>query len=196
MSAQRGKDSQIVQIAPELQCYEDVAVDLVVSVINKVLEKLGKRQSLSQIAYSRKILGKQAVISLTGLKTPLAITSEQVIKDAIEKVWKLTDTFLYHLKYLESFTHESSKYYYYEAIFSQPTVSYPVPQVTASVFFRVEDKLIDHPALKKIPRMTFRMEGHFAAYDVRYVKLIPDWILAVMMMKLRLFKRVERIKRF
>ncbi|KAJ2948702.1 hypothetical protein O0L34_g7957 [Tuta absoluta] len=185
-----------VLMAPELRSYEDMAVDLVVSLINKVQEKLGRRQSLAQIANSRNIIGKHAFISLTGLKTPLAITSEHLIKEAIEKVWKLADTFLYHVKYLERSTDECARYYYYEVIFSQPTIKYPVPHVTASVFFRVEDKLIDHPELKTVPAMVFRMEGHYAEHDVRYVKLIPEWILEVMMTKLRVFKRVEKIRLF
>ncbi|KAI5640164.1 28 kDa a-kinase anchor domain-containing protein [Phthorimaea operculella] len=190
-----GQRQSLADIA-KLRSYEETGIDLVVSVINKAQEKLGDRKSLFQIANSRNIFGRQAIISLTGLKTPLAITSEHLIKEAIEKVWKLTETFLYHLKYLDGSTDESSRYYYYEAIFSQPTITYPVSQVTASVFFRVEDKLIDHPESKKVPAMVFRIEGHYAQHDVRYVKLIPEWILEVMMMKLRVFKRVERIRLF
>lgn len=38
-----------------------------------------------------------------------------------------------------------------QAVFSQPTASYPIPQATATVFFRVEDKHVEPPEIKGVP---------------------------------------------
>ncbi|CAK1584207.1 unnamed protein product [Parnassius mnemosyne] len=137
---------------PEIKSYEDQAIDAVVSVINRAKEKLGVRQTLRQLAKSRDVYASAAKVPLTGLRPPLAITSEQLIVDTIEKKWRLTDTFRYSLKYKGSTKDECSRYFYFEAIFSQPTASYPIPQTTASVFFRVEDKLIEPPATRGVPK--------------------------------------------
>ncbi|CAG5015089.1 unnamed protein product [Parnassius apollo] len=137
---------------PEITSYEDQAIDAVVSVINRAKEKLGVRQTLKQLATSRDIYGSAAKVPLTGLKIPLAITSEQLIADTIEKKWRLTDIFKYSLKYKGTTKDECSQYFYFEAIFSQPTASYPIPQATASVFFRVEDKLIEPPETRGVPK--------------------------------------------
>ncbi|XP_049876704.1 uncharacterized protein LOC126374236 [Pectinophora gossypiella] len=181
---------------PEIKPSQDIAVDLVVSVINKAQEKLGIRQNLFQIAKSRNILTNAVILSMSGLRPPLAMTSERLIKDAIEKTWRLTDALSYHVVYLGGSQDECSQYYYHEVIFSQPTVAYPIPQATVSVYFRLEDKHVEPLDKKEFPTMIFRIEGHNAEHDVRYVRLSLDWILAALQMKIKFFQRVEKIRMF
>ncbi|XP_026763517.2 uncharacterized protein LOC113522004 [Galleria mellonella] len=181
---------------PEIKSYEDQAIDTVVSVINRAKEKLGIRQTLRQLAQSRDILASQAKLPLYSLRSPLAVTAQKLLADAIEKKWRLTDTLMYTLKYVDDSKDESSHFYYFEAVFSQPTASYPIPQATASVFFRVEEKHIEPVELKGVPMMTFRIEGQRSDHDVRYVALTADWILAVIQMKIKLFRRIEGFRLF
>ncbi|CAH0724197.1 unnamed protein product, partial [Brenthis ino] len=197
----------------EIKSYEEQAVDTIVSVLNRAKETLGERQTLKQLANatkhklnntlasiwfvpSRDVLTPPVKVPLTALENPLVISSEHLIRNSIEKKWRLTDTFMYYLKYMDSSKDECSRYYYFEAVFSQPTAAYPIPQATASVFFRVEDKLIEPPEVRGVPMMTFRVEGHRWDHDVRYVLLIPDWILAVIQMKIKLFRRIEELRLF
>ncbi|KAM3960380.1 uncharacterized protein ACR2FA_005679 [Aphomia sociella] len=181
---------------PEIKPYEDQAIDTIVSVINRAKEKLGNRQTLRQLAQSRDVLASHAKVSLHSLGSPLAIASQKFIANTIEKKWRLKNTFMYFLKYIGDSKDESSHFFYFEAVFSQPTASYPIPQATASVFFRVEDKHIEPVELKGVPMMTFRIEGHRTDHDVRYVTLTANWILAVIKMKIKLFRRIESIKLF
>ncbi|CAH0590522.1 unnamed protein product [Chrysodeixis includens] len=44
--------------------------------------------------------------------------------------------------------------------------------------------------------MWFRIEGQHVDHDVRFVALTADWILAVIKMKIKLFKRIEEIRLF
>ncbi|XP_068620725.1 uncharacterized protein [Battus philenor] len=176
---------------PELYSYEERAIDTVVSVINRAREMLGDRQTLKQLANSRDFYGAPTKVNLSSLESPLAITSKDIIADTIEKKWNLTELFKYSLKYKGSTKDECLQYLYFEAIFSQPTASYPIPQTTASVFFRVEDKLIEPPEKRRVPKMTFRIEGHHCDHDIRYVLLPADWLLAVIMMKNKFFRRIE-----
>ncbi|XP_013137169.1 PREDICTED: uncharacterized protein LOC106102291 [Papilio polytes] len=176
---------------PEVYSYEERAINTVVSVINRAKEMLGDRQTLKQLANSRDVYAAPAKVNLSRLEPPLAITSRDLIADAIEKTWKLTNLFKYSLKYKGSSKDECLQYFYFEAIFSQPTVSYPIPQATASAFFRVQDKLIEPPETRGVPKMTFRVEGHHVDHDIRYVLLPADWLLAVIMMKVKLYSRIE-----
>ncbi|XP_045502050.1 uncharacterized protein LOC123699198 [Colias croceus] len=180
----------------EIKSYEEEAIDTVVSVINRAKESLGVRQTLKQLAKTRDLLSPPAKVALTNLKCPLVTNGEELIRNAIDKDWKLTDTLLYKLVYQGMSRDECSQYYYFEAIFSQPTVQYPIPQATASVFFRIEDKLIEPHENKGVPKMVFRIEGHHRSHDVRYVRLCVDWILGVIKMKTKLFERIENIVLF
>ncbi|KAI8420413.1 hypothetical protein MSG28_008910, partial [Choristoneura fumiferana] len=143
----------------------------------------------------RKDLGK-GKLNLKCLKTPVALTAEAFLTETIEKKWRLTNTFMYMLHYKNCSRDESSQYYYFEAVFSQPTVSYPIPQATASVYFRVQDKYVEPPNERPIPSMVFRVEGNYSEHDVRYVTLIPDWLLAVIKMKIKLSQRIEKLRLF
>ncbi|KAI8420416.1 hypothetical protein MSG28_008910 [Choristoneura fumiferana] len=107
------------------------------------------RDESSQYYYfegKRKDLGKG--------KTPVALTAEAFLTETIEKKWRLTNTFMYMLHYKNCSRDESSQYYYFEAVFSQPTVSYPIPQATASVYFRVQDKYVEPPNERPIPSVS------------------------------------------
>ncbi|XP_053614499.1 uncharacterized protein LOC128677577 [Plodia interpunctella] len=181
---------------PEISSYEDRAVDLVVSVINKAKEKLGEHLTLRQLTQTRENLTKEGKISLKNLRDPLVKTTEAFLRETIEKTWMLTRTFMYVLNYLGGSQDECSQYYYFEAIFSQPTAAYPIPQTTASVFFRVEDKHIEPVESKGVPIMVFRIAGFHTDHDVRFVTLSADWILAVLKMKMKLYQRIEEIKLF
>ncbi|CAH2042046.1 unnamed protein product, partial [Iphiclides podalirius] len=175
----------------EIYSYEERAIDTVVSVINRAKETVGTRQTLRQLAGTRDYYTSPPKVPLTSLGPPLAVTSEKLIADTIEKKWNLTKTFKYSLKYKGSTKNECLKYFYFEAMFSQPTAAYPVPQATASVFFCVEDKLIRPPETRGNPKITYRIEGHHSDHDIRYVLLPADWLLAVIMMKIKLFRRIE-----
>ncbi|XP_028025434.1 uncharacterized protein LOC114239441 [Bombyx mandarina] len=145
---------------------------------------------------SRKNLASHVKVSLGSIGTPLPITSERFIGKTIERVWKLTDAFMYTLKYLGGSQDECSQFYYFEAIFSQPCTAYPIPQATVSVFFRIEDKHIEPLEIRGVPRMWFRIEGQQVDHDVQFVALTADWILAVLQMKMKLFQRIEKIQLF
>ncbi|CAG9795967.1 unnamed protein product [Diatraea saccharalis] len=181
---------------PQVISYEEQAIDSMVSVINRAKEILGQRQTLRGLANTRKLLTPETKVTLTTLHLPLAITTEAFIRDVIDNVWKLSDTFMYTLKYLNRTQDECSQYFYFEAIFSQPTAEYPIPQATVSVFFRVEDKYLYHVEDRGVPSMVFRIEGQRTDHDIRYVKLNPDWILGVLQMKIKFFKRIEEIGLF
>ncbi|XP_034835147.1 uncharacterized protein [Maniola hyperantus] len=181
---------------PLISSYEEQAVDTVVSVLNRAKEALGERQTLKQLAMTRDTVSPQGKVVLTSLKCPIPITSEKLIRDTIEKKWKLIETFMYLLKYMSSSTNECSRFYYFEAIFSQPTALYPIPQATVSVFFRVEDKQIYPSEVRAMPMMTFRIEGHRWDHDVRYVLLTSESLLAVIQMKMKLYRRVEEMRLF
>ncbi|KAJ8717041.1 hypothetical protein PYW08_005440 [Mythimna loreyi] len=180
---------------PEIKSYEEQAIDTVVSVINAAKEKLGMRQTLRELATSRDF-ASNVKLSLKPIKPPYAISSEQFINDTIEKHWKLGKTFKFFVRYMGGSRNETSQYYYFEAIFSQPTVSYPIPQATVSVFFTLQDKHIDPPEKRGVPMMWFRIEGHHTEHDMRQVALTADWILAVIKMKIKLFARIEAIRMF
>ncbi|KAJ0174313.1 hypothetical protein K1T71_010459 [Dendrolimus kikuchii] len=181
---------------PEIKSYEERAIDIVVNVINRAKEELRVRLTLKELADSRNALTIKTKIALTSLHEPLAISSERFIARTIEKEWKLTETFAYVLRYLGGSQDECSQYYYFEAVFSQPTVSYPIPQATVSVFFRVEDKHIEPPETRGLPMMFFRIEGQHRDHDVRFIRLTEDWILAMLKMKTKFFKRIEGIRLF
>ncbi|KAH9631883.1 hypothetical protein HF086_014355 [Spodoptera exigua] len=83
-----------------------------------------------------------------------------------------------------------------QAIFSQPTASYPIPQATVSVFFILEDKHTEPTNERGVPMMFFRVEGHHTEHDIRFVALSADWILAMLKMKIKLFQRIETIRMF
>ncbi|PZC78035.1 uncharacterized protein LOC135117906 [Helicoverpa armigera] len=180
---------------PEIKSYEEQAIDTVVSVINRAKEKLGVRQTLKQLANSRDF-ACNVKLSMKPIGPPFAITSEKFINYAIEKKWKLGETFMYIVRYMGGSKDEVSQYYYFEAIFSQPTVAYPIPQAQVSVFFRLEDKHIEPPDERGVPLMYFRVEGHYTEHDMRYVALSADWILAMIKMKIKLFQRIEAIRIF
>ncbi|XP_072942362.1 uncharacterized protein [Epargyreus clarus] len=181
---------------PEIKSYEEQAIDAVTSILNRAKESLGDRQTLKQLAGTRDSLAPPAKVLLSTLGAPLAITSEHLIKDTIERTWHLTDTFKYILKYMGGSQDECSQHYYYEAIFSQPTEKYPIPQATVSVFFRVEEKYMETSEIKGVPVMTYTIEGQHGQHDVRYVLLSADSILATLKMKLKFFKRIEDIRLF
>ncbi|RVE39983.1 hypothetical protein evm_015367 [Chilo suppressalis] len=82
------------------------------------------------------------------------------------------------------------------AIFSQPTVAYPIPQATVSVFFRVGDKYLYHVEDRGVPSLVFRIEGHHTDHDIRHIKLTPDWILGALQAKIKFFQRIEEIGLF
>ncbi|XP_026737729.1 uncharacterized protein LOC113500968 [Trichoplusia ni] len=180
---------------PEIKSYEEQAIDTVVTVINRAKQKLGVRQTLKQLANSRDF-ACNAKLSLKAIGPPFAITSEEFINSTIEKKWKLGSTFMYVVKYMGGSKDEASQYYYFEVIFSQPTVTYPIPMATVSVFFRLEDKHIEPPSERGVPLMWFRVEGQHVDHDIRYVALTADWILAVIKMKIKLFQRIEEIRLF
>ncbi|XP_034835146.1 uncharacterized protein [Maniola hyperantus] len=181
---------------PALKSYEEQAIDAVVGVLNRAKEALGERQTLKGLASSRKAFFPPTKVALTSLKCPLVITSETLIRKTIEKKWELTENFMYVLKYIGSSKDECSKYYYFEAVFSQPTPAFPIPQATASVFFRVEDKQIHSQEVNGVPQMAFRVEGHHVDHDIRYVTLVAEWLLGVIQMKIKLFRRIEQIRMF
>ncbi|XP_023940614.1 uncharacterized protein LOC112047658 [Bicyclus anynana] len=181
---------------PHIKCYEEQAVDAVVGILNRAREMLGERQTLKQLAISRDALSPPAKVALTSLKCPLAITSEELIKNTIEKKWKLTENLMYILKYMGISKDEGAVYYYFEAVFSQPTAAYPIPQATASVFFTLQDKQVEPPEVRGVPKMMFRIEGQVTDHDIRYVTLVADWILSVLQMKIKLFRRIESLLMF
>ncbi|CAH0682054.1 unnamed protein product [Chilo suppressalis] len=181
---------------PEIVPYEEQAIDTIVSVINRAKELLGERQTLRGLANTRKLLTAGTKVPLTSLHIPLAITTEALIKDAIENKWKLTDTLMYTLNYSGRTQDECSQYFFFEAIFSQPTVAYPIPQATVSVFFRVGDKYLYHVEDRGVPSLVFRIEGHHTDHDIRHIKLTPDWILGALQAKIKFFQRIEEIGLF
>ncbi|XP_045777832.1 uncharacterized protein LOC123875830 [Maniola jurtina] len=181
---------------PALKSYEEQAIDAVVGVLNRAKEALGERQTLKDLASSRKDFFPPAKVALTSLKCPLVITSEALIRNTIEKKWKLTESFMYVLKYIDSSRDECSQYYYFEAVFSQPIPAFPIPQATASVFFRIEDKQIKSQEINGMPKVTFRVEGHRVDHDIRYVVLAAEWLLAVIQTKIKLFRRIEQMQIF
>ncbi|XP_075981494.1 uncharacterized protein LOC142980081 [Anticarsia gemmatalis] len=180
---------------PEIMSYEERAVDTVITTINLAKEKLGMRLNLFELANTAAYAWANTKVSLKSVGPPFAITAEKFICDTIEKHWKLTDVFMYHLKYMGGSKDEVSQYYYFEAVFSQPTSEYPIPQATVSVFFRIEDKHIELDS-QAVPMMCFRIEGHHTDHDVRYVALTADWILAVIKMKIKFYKRLEELNLF
>ncbi|KAJ8717650.1 hypothetical protein PYW07_005580 [Mythimna separata] len=180
---------------PAIRSYEEQAIDTVVAVINAAKEKVGMRQTLKQLANSRDF-ACNLKLSMRPIKPPYAISSEKFINDTIKKHWKLGKTFKYFVRYMGGSRNETSQYYYFEAIFSQPTVAYPIPQATVSVFFTLEDKHVDPPEERGVPMMWFRIEGQHTDHDMRYVALPADWILAVIKMKIKLFERIESIRMF
>ncbi|CAK1550805.1 unnamed protein product [Leptosia nina] len=181
---------------PEIKPYEEQAIDAVVSVINRAKESLGIRQTLKELAKTRELYSPRAKVCTTNLKSPLVKSGEELIRSAIEKEWGLTDTMMYTLNYKGGSQDECAQYYYFEAIFSQPTAAYPIPQSTASVFFRIQDKHVESPENRPVPVMTFRVEGHHRDHDVRYITLPADWILGVIKMKSKLFERIENLLLF
>ncbi|XP_063626956.1 uncharacterized protein LOC134798445 [Cydia splendana] len=176
---------------PELQPIEEVALDTVVSVMNRAKEQLGERQTLKELARCRELFGGKTKLDITGLRAPLAITAEQLIDDTIRYHWKLTGLFMFALNYKNTSIDECSHYYYYEAIFSQPTAKYPIPQATATVYFSVQQKYTHPPKNAPVPVIQFRLEGQRTSHDIRYVTLMPEWLLAIIKMKITLFKRIE-----
>ncbi|CAH0695668.1 unnamed protein product [Spodoptera exigua] len=137
---------------PEIKSYQEQAIDTVVSVINRAKEKLGVRQTLRQLANSREF-ACNAKLSLKAIGPPFAITCEKFILKTIEKKWKLADKFMYVVRYMGESKNEVSQYYYFEAIFSQPTASYPIPQATVSVFFILEDKHTEPTNERGVPML-------------------------------------------
>lgn len=62
---------------------------------------------------------------------------KNMVRDIL-KYWKVRKTWKYCINYLGQQSDACSDYYKYEVKWSEPTFSYPVPQVTASVFFTIE----------------------------------------------------------
>ncbi|XP_037961736.2 uncharacterized protein LOC119690524 [Plutella xylostella] len=180
---------------PPLKSYEETAVDLVTCVINRAKDQLGCRQTLKSIALTRSQLNRPYVLKLGNLEPPVAQSGERFIREAIENVWKLTETFMYHIEYIGCYNDDVAIAYYFEVKFSQPTAKYPIPQATASVFFKVQEQTSESTS-KETAKITFRLEGHYQDHDVRRVLLVPDWILALLQMKLQLFRRIEGIHVF
>ncbi|KAL4704759.1 hypothetical protein ACJJTC_009776 [Scirpophaga incertulas] len=176
--------------------YEEQAIDTVVSILNSAKEKLGDRQTLKGFANSRGYLTIEPKVCLSSLQNPLISTGLTLLKDIIEKKWKLKELFMYTLNYKGARQDECSRHYYFEAIFSQPTAACPIPQATVSVLFRIQNQLLLSPSCRGVPQVTFTVEGHNTEYDVRYVKIIPDWILAELQMKISVFRRIEELKIF
>ncbi|XP_063540778.1 uncharacterized protein LOC134749689 [Cydia strobilella] len=181
---------------PELQSIEEVALDTVVSVMNRAKEQLGQRQTLKGLARCRELFGGKTKLDVTGLRAPLAITAEHFIDDTIRYHWKLTDLFMFAINYKNTSIDETSHYYYYEAIFSQPTAKYPIPQATATVYFRVQEKYTHPSKNAPVPLIQFQLEGQRTSHDIRYVTLMPEWLLAIIKMKITLFKRIEEYNIF
>ncbi|CAB3229118.1 unnamed protein product [Arctia plantaginis] len=178
---------------PELQSLEERAKNIVIKTVNLAKHRVGIRQELDELADGAAYAWEGHRLNLSSIVTPIAITGEEFITKTIEKDWQLTDVFKYHLQYMGETCDEVSHYYYFEAIFSQPTAAYPIPQATGSVFFKIEDK---HTEKEKAPVMWFRIEGDATDHDVRYVAPTPDWILALIQKKMIFFKRIETIKLF
>ncbi|RVE53009.1 hypothetical protein evm_002307 [Chilo suppressalis] len=103
---------------PEIVPYEEQAIDTIVSVINRAKELLGERQTLRGLANTRKLLTAGTKVPLTSLHIPLAITTEALIKDAIENKWKLTDTLMYTLNYSGRTQDECSQYFFFECFWT------------------------------------------------------------------------------
>ncbi|CAB3257343.1 unnamed protein product [Arctia plantaginis] len=178
---------------PQLYLVEERSKMLVIRTINQAKERVGIRLGLEELADTAAYAWKDNRLNLTSIEKPIHITAAKFIANTIEDYWKLTTVFKYNLDYKGQTTDEVSHHYYFEAIFSQPTAAFPIPQATASVYFRIEDEKID---TEKTPKMLFRVEGNFTDHDVRYVAPTADWLLALIQKKIKFFKRIETLKLF
>ncbi|KAK4880573.1 hypothetical protein RN001_008719 [Aquatica leii] len=66
--------------------------------------------------------------------------------DEYMNTWQYAENWLYHLSFLIVESDDYGDYYIYEAKWSIPTNSYPIPQVTASIFFTIEISKLKPPA--------------------------------------------------
>ncbi|XP_063366635.1 uncharacterized protein LOC134655103 isoform X2 [Cydia amplana] len=166
--------------------------------MNRAKEQLGEgeRQTLKELARCRELFGGKPKLDVTGLRAPLALTAEQLIDDTIRYHWKLTHLFMFNINYKNTSIDETSHYYYYEAIFSQPTIKYPIPQATATVYFRVQEQYTHPSKNAPVPVIKFRVESQRTSHDIRYVTLLPEWLLAIIKMKITLYKRIEEYNIF
>ncbi|XP_041984697.1 uncharacterized protein LOC121737170 [Aricia agestis] len=161
----------------------------------RLLFEYPKDESL-QPRETRQLAIKKINLSTLSCGCPLVRTSEGLINYIIRNKWKLADNFMYCVEYRGNSTDEAASYCYFEAIFSQPTPAYPIPQITVSVFFRVRQSHLESPSAKETPTMTWRLEGHRQDHDASLELLTEPRIIAVMMMKRNLFRRVEELGYF
>ncbi|GBP35790.1 hypothetical protein EVAR_20645_1 [Eumeta japonica] len=129
-------------------------------------------------------------VTMNEIRNPVISTSEKLICDLIEDHWKLADVFMYMMKLRPTETDEISDIYYFDAIFSQPTPKYPIPQASVKVTFKVRVQHLELKQLWKMVSITFRVEGFYSENDVRAIRLTADWLRLALKLKYRVFKRI------
>ncbi|CAD7086636.1 unnamed protein product [Hermetia illucens] len=82
---------------------------------------------------------------------------EDVIRRYVER-WVLDPGFKFFIRYISQRSTDTSDFYYYQVMFSKPTVVCPNPQGTANVFFTVE---VTPVVVEKIPiHVTYQFEDY------------------------------------
>ncbi|XP_057658231.1 uncharacterized protein LOC130895107 [Diorhabda carinulata] len=88
--------------------------------------------------------------------------------------------------YFKKITEEPiSLFYHYEVICGLPTNIYPIPQVTASIYFRIEvSKVIP----KSCPiHVTFQLETYRYVFDASITTVSEKWLLNILKSKISVF---------
>ncbi|XP_012255529.2 A-kinase anchor protein 14-like [Athalia rosae] len=125
-------------------------------------------------------------------------TSESItVQNALENIgslmekWKSVpglEEWLYNVEFIALKANESSDFFLYEVKWSVPTPEYPIPQVTASVFFTIEA-----PRVKEESRpveVTYVFEGTQFVHRPE-IPFQQKWLYDILDVKTMLFKSLR-----
>ncbi|KAK4880575.1 hypothetical protein RN001_008721 [Aquatica leii] len=109
--------------------------------------------------------------------------------DEYMNTWQHAKNWLYCLTFLIVQSDDYSDYYIYEAKWSIPTKSYPIPQVTASIFFTIEvSKLKPPPCFVDV---SYMYEGSRLVWYPYNMSFDENFLYDILNVKLGLYKRVR-----
>lgn len=112
------------------------------------------------------------------------------IEDYIKRCWSLDPKWLFHVQPLEVYHDSYRKKYVFEAKFSVPSPTTPVPPATASVFFVFEIPIYTASRDEEV-KVTYVLEGTRFPHSPGKIPFQEKWLWGIIQDKLRIQKAMN-----
>lgn len=105
------------------------------------------------------------------------------------ETWYYNEDWLYCVNHVGCLSDKCSDFYYYQAIWSIPLPSYPIPQATASVFFTIESCRVIPPTCSV--NVSYQFEGTRFVHKPGMIEFQEDWLFNIIDTKIGFFKTLN-----